>query len=159
MGTCERTELGGEADGVFLAGHSSGAVHATGYLLDRGFHPADGVGVRSGLLFSAGYKMEAAGMSANRQAYFGTDEAQYRDRSPLTHVGESDLPLLIVAVEHDPLHMAARAFELAHAVTLRGGRTPRLLWLAGHNHISYIYCLGTEQAEFADAVMDFIGAH
>jgi len=65
-----------------------------------------------------------------------------------------------VAAEHDPLHKAALAFELAHAVTLRDGRAPGLPWLAGHNnHISYFYSLGTEQREFADAVMDFIGAH
>jgi len=44
-------------------------------------------------------------------------------------------------------------------VTLRDGRAPGLPWLAGHNHISYIYSLGTEQREFADAVMDFICAH
>lgn len=44
-------------------------------------------------------------------------------------------------------------------MTLRDGRAPGLLWLAGHNYISYIYSLGTEQGEFADAVMDFIGAH
>ena len=44
-------------------------------------------------------------------------------------------------------------------MTLRDGLAPGLLWLAGHNHISCCYSLGNEQGEFADAVMDFIGAH
>ncbi len=150
---------GGDPGRIFLSGHSSGAVHAAGFLFDRRFHPQGGAGVRGGILMSGGYAVTADGMRAGRRAYFGADDKDYPDRSPLNHVGESAVPLLIVAAEYDPPAMIAPAFELAQAVTRRDAKSPWFSWLKGHNHISYLYSLGTEQAEFGEGVLEFIHAH
>ena len=150
---------GGDADRIVLSGHSSGAVHVAGYVFDERFHPAGGSGVSAGVLLSGGYSVHAAGMAQGRRSYFGDDETTYHERSPMTHVGASTIPVLIAMAEYDPPQMSEAAFELGRALTRRDGRSPKFLWLEGHNHLSYIFSLGTSQSLFGEKLLDFINEH
>ncbi len=153
------SSFGGDPSRIILAGHSSGAVHAAGYLFDSGFHPPEGSGVSAGVLLSGGYAVRAAGMAPARRSYFGQDETAYERRSPLTYVASSKVPVLIAVAEFDPPNMSEAAFELAQALTRRDGRSPKFLWLEGHNHVSYVYSLGTNQRLFRDTLITFINEH
>jgi hypothetical protein len=76
-------------------------------------------------------------------AYFGTDAAQYADRSPITHVAHNKVPVLLTIAEFDPGLLAAPTYLLAEAITRRDGKAPEVVWLKGHNHVSTVLSFGT----------------
>jgi triacylglycerol lipase len=110
------------------------------------------------VLSSGTYRVSKDEKRPNVLAYFGADTAQYDARSPITHVHRTDAALLLTVSEFDPPPLAAPTFELAAKLTNVNGRTPRLLWLAGHNHVSNVLSIGTEDNGAANLLADFFRA-
>lgn len=151
----EAASLGGDPERIFAFGHSAGAAHIASYLFDPRFHPGTGAGVRAAALISGGgYRMDGSA-PAGRRAYFGEDPAQWADRSPITHVGNSNIPLFIGIAEFDSTVLAVPSLELAQAVTLRDGRLPALHVFPGHNHISTVFSIGSPDNAVGGAVGEF----
>ncbi len=147
---------GGDAARIFLMGHSAGASHVASYLFDAELHPKAGAGVRGAILMSGLYDVKPERLAPNVAAYFGSDPSQLAARSPITHVGESKVPLFIVVAEYDPPRLEVQSLDLAARVCLRDGKCPRLAWLMGHNHISEIASINTKDEDLARQVLDFI---
>jgi acetyl esterase/lipase len=149
--------FGGNADRIILFGQSAGATHSAGYLFDPTFHPGGQPGVAAGILMSGPYAFEGK-LRPNLEAYLGADPSKYPERSPLTHVGKSRTALLLSVAEYDPAFLAIPTYELARAVTLRDGKSPRLAYFAGHNHVSTVMSFGTVQDDVGSVVLEFIAS-
>jgi len=148
---------GGDPNRVFLFGQSAGATHAASYLFDPQFHGAGGVGVKAAVVMSGGAYRLGSKLAGNQAAYFGTDATQYEARSPITHVGKSKVPLLLSVAEYDPGALTAPSYDLARAVSLRDGKSPQFQYARGHNHVSTVMSLGSNQDDVGARVREFLG--
>ena len=132
----ERAEsFGAEASSVYVLAQSAGAAHALGALFDRRLQPRQFVRIRSAVLMSGFYRMDASIAAANIRAYFGDDASKYEDRSPLTAVAGSALPVGLTVAEFDPRFLASQTMALATGLAMRDSRCPPLLWNENHNHV------------------------
>jgi triacylglycerol lipase len=145
---------GGDPGRIAIFGQSAGASHVLTWLFDPVFKGAKPV---AAVILSSGfYRLAGDELPPNVKAYFGSDRSQYETRSPLTHVRRTELPLLLMVSELDPAFLAAPTFELAAKLTGENGRPPRLLWLAGHNHVSQVLSIGTPDNQAANLVLDLL---
>jgi acetyl esterase/lipase len=149
--------FGGNSGRVVLFGQSAGATHCAGYLFDTSFQPSGQPGVAAGILMSGPYSFHGE-LRPNLKAYLGSDPAKYPERSPLTHVGKSRTPLLLSVAEYDPAFLAVPTYELARAVTLRDGKSPKVAYFADHNHVSTVMSFGTAQDDVGAAVREFVAS-
>ncbi len=150
-------KYGANGDRIVLFGQSAGATHCAGYVFDPQFHPGGGVGIKACILMSGPYKVTAPARGS-LPLYFGEDASKYAERSPLTHVGKSKVPLMLSVAEYDPAFLTIPTYELAQAVTERDGKGPRLAYFAGHNHVSTVMSFGTAQDDAGAVVRDFIAS-
>jgi acetyl esterase/lipase len=121
---------GGDPDGIAIFAQSAGASHVLTWLFDPALKSTEPV---SAVVLSSGtYHIATDKIPPNVIAYFGADTSQYEARSPITHVRQTDIPFLLTVSEFDPPFLASPTFELAARLTNANGRSPRLLWLAGH---------------------------
>jgi triacylglycerol lipase len=145
---------GGDPGRIAVFGQSAGATHVLTWLFDpalEGDRPVAAVVLSSGT-----YRIAGNDQPPNVKAYFGSDPAQYEVRSPLTHVRRTDVPILLTVAEFDPPRLASPTFELAARLTEENGRPAELRWLAGHNHVSNVMSIGTQDDEAAGLIADFL---
>jgi len=146
---------GGDPGRLAIFGQSAGASHVVTWLFDPVLKRAKSV---SAVVLSSGtYRVAADKLPPNVMAYFGADPSQYEARSPINHIHRTGIPFLLTISEFDPPSLASPTFELAARLTNENGRPPRLLWLAGHNHVSNVFSAGTADNDAADLVADFLG--
>jgi acetyl esterase/lipase len=151
-------EHGGDPARLYLMGHSAGATHVTTYVAQPAFHRADGPGL-AGLIASSGiYDVGAYPRNPNQDSYFGEDESRYAERSALPGLVRTPLPLLLLHAELDPPPFGRQVEALREALT-RAGRPPRIVRLAGHNHLSGIYSIGTGDTAMSGAILEFVKAN
>jgi acetyl esterase len=110
------------------------------------------------VLSSGTYRVAGDRIPPNVVAYFGSDVSQYEARSPITHVRRTGIPFLLTVSEFDPPFLASPTFELAAKLTNENGQPPRLLWFAGHNHVSNVLSIGPPDNEAADLVAEFLSS-
>jgi len=134
--------FGADSSSLYVLAQSAGAAHASAALFDRRLQPRHFAGIRSAVLMSGFYRMDAAIAAANIRAYFGDDASTYEARSALTAVAGSALPVGLTVAEFDPADLALQTTALATALILRDGRCPALLWNQGHNHVSPLLSVG-----------------
>jgi acetyl esterase/lipase len=145
---------GGNPDRIAVFGQSAGASHVLTWLFDpvlEGVKPVSAVVLSSGT-----YRVAGDRIPPNVMAYFGSDRSRYEARSPVTHVHRTSIPFLLTVSEFDPPFLASPTFELAAKLTNENGHTPQLRWLAGHNHVSNVFSIGTQDDESASLVSDFV---
>jgi acetyl esterase/lipase len=147
---------GGDPGRVALFGQSAGACHALTWLFDPVLKDAKPV---SAVVLSSGfYRVAGDQIPPNIGAYFGSDRSQYDARSPLTHVGPTNVPFLLMVSEFDPSFLASPTFDLAARLTNENGRSPQVRWLAGHNHVSQVMSIGSPDGEAGSLILDFLAS-
>lgn len=150
------SELGfTQAPPVFVMGQSAGASHVASWFFDAQARGAALPAV-DGVLLLSGFYEAVAPLPENIAAYFGGDAALYAQRSPLTHVTQTAVPLWLSVAELDPGRIAVHSYALAQAITRANGRSPQLAWLQGHNHVSTVLSLGSPQADAGNAILAFL---
>jgi triacylglycerol lipase len=150
---------GGDPGRIAVFGQSAGASHVLTWLFDPVLKGADTAASRpvSAVVLSSGtYRVAGDKIPPNVVAYFGSDRSRYEARSPITHVHQTDVPFLLTVSEFDPPFLASPTFELAAKLTNENGRTPRLHWLGGHNHVSNVFSIGTPDDDAANLLSDFL---
>lgn len=68
------------------------------------------------------------------------------------------LPLLLGYAQYDPEFLSAPTLALAHAVCERDRQCPPVLWMKGHNHVSTVFSIGSQDTELGRNLVDFIRA-
>ena len=148
--------FGANPDRIILAGHSAGAAHAAAYVAHPSFHVVPGGGVRGLILVSGLYDIARLAPSPGIAAYYGTDPEALAARSSLAGLAASSLPVMQATAALDPRQFLQQGDLLQAALCARPvGCAPALARLAGQNHISTIYGIGSADRELADAMAAF----
>lgn len=149
-------ERGGNPARIYLMGHSAGAVHVANYVSHPEFHKVKGGGLAGAIMLSGIYDLTATPLADTGRAYFGTDPARYAERSSLSGLETTDIPLMMAAAELDPEGFVLQ-FDLAKdASCKRAGGCARALLLPQHSHMSEVYSINTADTRLTDQILDFV---
>jgi acetyl esterase/lipase len=146
-------DYGGNAERVFLMGHSAGAAHVCGYLVNTRFWSTGSPSVAGGICISGIYDLQLRPIST---AYFGDNEPSYADRSPLTGLAKCDLPILFTVAEYDPEFIQRHVTSLFAKCLDERGSLPRFSQIRGHNHFSTLLHLNSPDDSLGDELLSFI---
>ncbi len=153
---------GGDAERIYLIGHSAGATHVANYAFDDSLQPERGPGIAGMVLMSGRYRVMPASNDPNFdnvRAYFGTDERLYAQRSAINHIQDAArIPTFIVVAEYDNPGLDILGAELFWALCMRDGACPRFTRLSSHNHLSMVYHFNTADEALGREIIDFIDA-
>lgn len=152
------TRFGGDPSKLFVLGQSAGAVHAASYIAFPRFHGPGGHALAGGLLISGIYDLPTAVRNEFQDAYFGTDETVFAERSSLPGLMRGDLPLLASVSEFDGVvfQQQAALYVATSAKTL--GAYPRMLYLSSHNHLSSVLQIGLPSDTLGPQIESFVHA-
>ena len=92
----------------------------------------------------------------NMQAYFGSDPAQYADRSALSHIGGAKVPTLVAIAQYDNPGLDVSGGELFAALCKRDKACPRFTRMVLHNHLSMVHHFNTADEALGREILDFI---
>ncbi len=154
------SRFGGDANRIYLVGHSAGATHVASYIFDNSLQPSDGPGVAGAVVMSGRYRLEydpADPNAKNMQAYFGEDSSAYPVRSPITHIKQAvRVPVFVVICEYDNPGLDVRGAELLAALCERDGACPRFTRLEKHNHLSEVAAFNTADEQLGREILEFM---
>jgi triacylglycerol lipase len=149
------SRFGGDPGRIVVMGQSAGAVHVASYI--AGHHrPAGALRAAAAIVLSGLYDLTRLEHSQFEQAYFGLDQARFAEQSSLEGLLNSKVPCLFTVSELDPESFQTQAAYLVAAQVAKQGVWPRMLFLAGQNHISPIYQLTTPGDRLGDEINQFI---
>ena len=142
---------GGDPLRLFLMGHSAGAAHIASYIACNQTIPVAGA-----VLISGVYDVSRMERSANLEAYYGPDEVRYAERSSLSGLISSSVPLLVTCAEYDP-----HKFLFQHRVLLDARLEARRtaapsICMPGHTHFSQVFQLNASANYFSEMLLSFI---
>jgi len=144
--------LGGDAQRLFVSGHSSGAhlaaVLATTDWSARGL-PADLI--RGTVLCSGVYELEPVRRSS-RNRYVTIDDASAQDLSPMRHLQNARHPLMVAWGSLESPEFRRQGAEFASAAAAAGLATTPLL-VPGTNHFEVLETMGRAGEPLADAAL------
>lgn len=149
-------EYGGDPLRIVLMGQSAGAVHVASYLAHPAFHPDGKAGIAGAALISCIFDVEAAYANQFHKAYYGDDSSAYAACSTVEGLIETKTPWLAAVSEFDIPDFQKQAASMAASYAARHERYPRMLWLAGHNHLSPALQIGSPGSVLEQAIADFV---
>ena len=147
---------GGDANKVYLMGHSAGATHVAIYVAHTEFHGPKGAGLAGAMFSSAGYDLTKLEEGEGRNAYFGSDRSLYTQRSSLAGLAKSSVPFMANAAELDPPWMVEQLEQLKTAMCASPRGCIRNLLQPKHNHMSQSYAIGTKDTLLTEQLLAFI---
>ena len=138
---------GGDPRRIVLMGHSAGAAHVADYLAGHAQEP----GVTAAVLVSGVYDPVRFPPGAPERAYYGTDPSLYPARASAGRLSRVRIPLLLAIAELEPPGFRDQGAALNRL--LCGTICPTFLDLAGHNHFSPVFGIGSGDRELTDAIL------
>ncbi|MFL2547363.1 MAG: alpha/beta hydrolase fold domain-containing protein [Candidatus Rariloculaceae bacterium] len=145
----------GNAERIYLMGHSAGANHVANYVLRPGFSSGD-TGIAGAIFASPALQLDPNGPAGNSNAYFDADSTPWSDIRLLDNVEAAPVPILITVAQFDPDTFHQSTAELYGRLIGEFGARPRLRQIPGHGHISYIQAIGTDDHLFVEEALDFM---
>jgi len=149
--------FGGDPQSIFLVGHSAGGTHVAAYAWD----PASGYlgrDIKGMVLISARLRADVLPENPNAagvRAYWGEDESLYEARSPVNFAGASSLPVMLANAEFENPLLDIYGLEAAWRIAQARRKAPRYLRLTGHNHISIVAHMNTDEEILGREMLDF----
>ncbi|QWG15326.1 alpha/beta hydrolase [Bradyrhizobium sediminis] len=151
-------ERGGDPGRIYLMGHSAGAVHVASYVSHPEFHKVKGGGLAGAIMVSGIYDVTATPLADSGRAYFGADPARYAERSSLSGLATTNIPLMLAVAELDPSGFVLQ-FDLAKQATCkRASGCARALLVPQHSHMSEVYSINTKDTRLTGEILDFVKA-
>jgi triacylglycerol lipase len=149
-------EFGIGASRLFLMGQSAGAVHAASYVAHPGYYAPHSPELKGLILLSGLYNFANGKAGGPESAYLGDDTALYAQRSSLTGLVATNVPILLTLAEHDPPVFEKQGLELMRALQEKHQQMPHFVHMIGHNHLSPALYLGLEDDLLAPQLRNFI---
>ena len=154
--------LGGRPDRIFLMGHSAGGTHVATALFDPAVQRPRADEVAGAMLISGRLKADVLSDNPNAagvRAYFGADESLYEQRSPMTHAGESNVPLLIAVAQYENPHLDDYGLAFCQRAQASSRTAPtRFVRMARHNHTSIVAHFNSGEEKLGREILDFMAA-
>lgn len=147
---------GGDPKSIFLMGQSAGAVHVAGYVAEPSLHVIPNGDIAGAMMISGLYDVARADRNPFQDAYYGQDPARWPEQSTLRQLTDTPLRCLFSVSEFDPPDFQRQAAWLVEAHAVRRGRWPRLIQLAGHNHLSSVLQIGSPMDTLGPELLRFI---
>lgn len=145
---------------VFVIGHSAGGAHAATCLFDPVITDRNPPASVAGLvLISARLVADVRPGNPNAnpvRAYFGDDETLYAERSALTHVTRSTVPLMIAIAEFENPYLDEYGVQFFLEALRDRGVPPRLVQMRGHNHTSIVAHFNSGEEYLGREILHFI---
>jgi acetyl esterase/lipase len=148
-------EYGGDADKIFLMGQSAGAVHVAGYIAREQSPSKDGWRPAGAILISGLYDTPTMERNPLFNAYF-SDPAVATEKPFLDALARTDVALLSVIAELDPVDFIRQFNKLNEAYLAHHQRLPRIVQMQGHNHLSTVMHINTDDESLAIPLFDFM---
>jgi triacylglycerol lipase len=149
-------EHGGDPSRIFVAGISTGALHAATYVFRPELLPPGAPRAAGAILVSGPYTFDFDAAGRGELAYFGEDRARWPEMVVTGNVTRSDIPVLMTTAEWDNARYTNAYAELFHELVTRHGVVPRYFQSLGHNHSSQLLSFGTADRSVSGVVVDFI---
>jgi acetyl esterase/lipase len=155
-------EYGGNADQVFVIGHSAGAYLAALLATDERYLAAQGLtlgDIRGVVPVSAFYWVEKTGVAPDRdKRIWGTDRTAWVDASPAHHLSARVPPMLLLYADGDDAWRRMQNTDAAAALTTAGARQVEIAMLPGRTHNSIWSRLAEPDDEAARRILQFVTA-
>jgi acetyl esterase/lipase len=148
---------GGDPAKLFLIGHSAGGTHVASYVFDPSLGYL-GKYTAGAVLISARLRADVSPENPNAEgvrAYFGNDETQYEQRSPVSHAAHSKLPVFIVTTEFENPLLDVYGLEMACQISLARRQAPRYRQMRSHNHMSVVAHFNSGEEDLGREILDF----
>jgi triacylglycerol lipase len=149
-------DYGGDPKQIFVAGISTGALHAATYVFRPELVPADAARPAGAILVSGPYSFDFAAAGRGELAYFGEDRARWPEMVVNGHVTRADIPVLMTTAEWDNARYTQPFADLFAELVTEHGAKPRYFQSLGHNHSSQLLSLGTADQSVSGIIVDFI---
>jgi acetyl esterase/lipase len=149
-------QAGGDPARVFLMGHSAGAVHVASYVAHPELHKVAGGGLAGVIMVSGIYDLTASPLGDQELAYFGSDPSRYQERSSLSGLQASAIPLMIASSELDPPRFVEQFGLLKQVACKRATGCARAVMLPQHSHMSEVYSINTEDDRLTREIAEFV---
>ena len=140
--------LGGDPARIVLMGQSAGAAHVGDYLAAHAASP----GVASAVLVSGVHDVASYPASPTTGAYYGNDPIKLAQRSAIPGLTRLTIPLFLASADLEPRAFQEQVARLNAALCL-AGRCPPYLHMAGHNHFSTVFAIGTADQELTIPIL------
>jgi len=148
-------EYGGDPAKIFVAGISTGALHAATYVFRPELVP--GAARPAGaILVSGPYTFDFAAAGPGELAYFGEDRSRWSSMVVPGNVTGADVPVLMTTAEWDNPRYTTSYALLFHELVTEHGVVPRYLQSLGHNHSSQLLSVGTGDDSVSSVIVDFV---
>jgi triacylglycerol lipase len=145
--------FGGDPNKLVLWGHSAGASLVGGYVAGEQFHVIPGSGLDGAIMTSGG------GFEIRQPNAYYADASKLSQMESLPGLLKTNVPLFVTRAELDPPQIADASERLNKALC-DAGRCPAVfLRTQGHNHMSQVYTVNTEERTISDQIAAFIKKH
>jgi triacylglycerol lipase len=145
--------FGGDPNKLVLWGHSAGASLVGGYVAGEQFHVVPGSGLDGAIMTSGG------GFEIRQPNAYYADASKLAQMESLPGLLKTNVPLFVTRAELDPPQIADASERLNKALC-DAGRCPAVfLRTQGHNHMSQVYTVNTEERTISDEIAAFVRKH
>jgi acetyl esterase/lipase len=148
---------GGDSARIFLMGHSAGAAHVAGYVSHPQFHRLKGGGLAGAIMLSGIYDLATWPYGgAPETAYYGSDASLYAERSALTGLLATNIPLMFAAAELDLSFFHQQLGLMKGLICESAKGCARSVLLPQHSHMSEVYAINTADTRLTDQILEFV---
>jgi triacylglycerol lipase len=149
-------EHGGDPNRIFVAGISTGALHAATFVFRPELVPAGSARPAGAILVSGPYTFDFEAAGRGELAYFGEDRSRWEEMVVNGNVTRADIPVLMTTAEWDNARYTKAYAGLYDELVNEHGAAPRYLQSLGHNHSSQLLSAGTADRSVSAIIVDFI---
>jgi acetyl esterase/lipase len=142
-------EFGGDPNKIFVWGHSAGASLVAIMVSHPQFVKATGGTLAGAIITSGQYEFKAP------HPYAGDDPAKVAEVNAVEGMKKTDIPLYFTRAEWDMPSQMQQGDMIDKALTAVG-KDHGFHLMAGHNHMSQVYSIGTSETQLADPMLAFI---
>lgn len=146
--------FGGDANRLFLSGHSSGG-HLAGVMLTSDWEQQAGLPadvIKGGLCCSGMFDMEPVRLSSRGDYIKFTDQMEY-DMSPIRHIDKLRAPLIVAFGSYETPEFKRQSKEFANAVS-DAGKAIELIVAENYNHFEIVETLANPYGILGRAVIE-----
>ncbi|MFD1796947.1 alpha/beta hydrolase [Paracoccus aurantiacus] len=148
---------GGDPQKIIVAGNSAGSAHAADYAFREDMQVEDDGVIGAILISPPTANLTDHEIDPERDAqYYDTAAGSLEDMSYIRQLDGRALPVMVAVGELDIPLAQDQAGQLIDALYARDGHLPTTSVVPGHNHISIIAHIGTEDTSLGTDMLEFI---